>query len=171
MLKIQPATAILLTKLYGIWSLLTFMAVTIPTVALLAVIPWEARRRGLVRGAAGLTLRLAGTGLRVTGLDRLPERPCIVVANHASYLDGIILSAALPPRFTFVIKREMTRVPFAHFLLKRIGSEFVDRSDQNRAANDARRILHLASKKQSIVFFAPRATGQWKTWAGSSIED
>ena len=32
-------------------------------------------------------------------------------------LAAMVLTAALPPRFSFVIKREVTRVPFLHLLL------------------------------------------------------
>jgi 1-acyl-sn-glycerol-3-phosphate acyltransferase len=151
--KISLFAANLLTRLYGIWSVLTLAAVTIPTLVLLALIPAKSHRRRLVRNAARLWFGLSGVRIRVAGAEHLPARPCVVVANHASYLDGIILTAALPARFTFVIKKEMTRVPFANFLLTRIGSMFVERSDQHRAAADTRRILHLASLQQSLVFF------------------
>ena len=66
---------------------------------------------------------------------------------------GRILTAALPPRFGFVIKREMTRVPLAHFLLRRIGSEFVERKDTHKSAADARRILQKARAQESLAFF------------------
>ena len=49
-------------------------------------------------------------------LERLPRDPCVVVANHASYIDGIVAVAALPPDFAFVIKKEMVRVPLAGLL-------------------------------------------------------
>ena len=45
--------------------------------------------------------------------QHLPAGPCVVVANHASYLDGVVLKAALPARFSFVIKKEVARVPLA----------------------------------------------------------
>ena len=48
---------------------------------------------------------------RSEGLEHLPQGQCVIVANHASYLDGLVMTAALPPRFGFVIKREMSRVP------------------------------------------------------------
>jgi len=115
-----------------------------------------------VRTIARLALRLAGMRLEVRGLERLPE-PCIVVANHSSYLDGVVLCATLPPWFSFVIKREMARVPLAGTLLRRIGSEFVTRGDRaggNRAganrtggARDARRLLRQAESGQALVFF------------------
>ncbi len=77
----------------------------------------------------------------------------MVVANHASYIDGIIAVAALPPDFAFVIKREMVGVPLAGLLLRRLGSEFVERFDRHKGASDARRVLRLAATGQSLVFF------------------
>jgi 1-acyl-sn-glycerol-3-phosphate acyltransferase len=77
----------------------------------------------------------------------------VVVCNHASYLDGIVLTAALPPQFGFVIKREMAEVPLAGALLKRLGSQFVERFDRQRSAADARRVLRSASQGNSVVFF------------------
>jgi 1-acyl-sn-glycerol-3-phosphate acyltransferase len=138
---------------FGLYATGIFAAVSLSTVAAIACTPAIAGRRQLVRHAAGTLLSLTGTRLSVSGLGHIPEDPCIVIANHSSYLDGPILSAVLPPRFGFVIMREMTRVPFAHFLLRRIGSEFVDRGDAHKGASDARRILHKARQQQSLAFF------------------
>jgi 1-acyl-sn-glycerol-3-phosphate acyltransferase len=139
--------------MYGIFSWIALAAVILPTIGLVAVLPQLDRRRALVGWAARLFLRITGCSPAITGLENLPPEPCIVVANHASYLDGIILAAALPPRFGFVIKREMTQVPLAHFLLRRIGSQFVDRYDSRRGATDARRLLSRAAERQSLAFF------------------
>lgn len=139
--------------LFGAYAATVFVVVAVLAVALVAVTPRLATRRRLVRRAAASVFRLTGTRLLVRGLSHIPDEPCIIVANHASYLDGPILTAALPPRFGFVIKREMTRVPLAHFLLKRIGSEFVERKDTHRSAADARRILQKARAQESLAFF------------------
>ena len=139
--------------LYGTWAALAF-ALVATTVLLVNLFVPRARNRRRVAGAgARLFLRTAGMGLTVDGGARLPPAPCVVVANHASYLDGIVLVAALPPDFAFVIKREMVRVPFAGMLLRRLGSEFVERHDRRQGANDARRVLRRAAAGQSMVFF------------------
>jgi 1-acyl-sn-glycerol-3-phosphate acyltransferase len=151
--SMSAIAASLVEKAYGIFAGMAFTAVTIPTICLMVIIPGETNRRRLARGAASLVLRLAGTGPLVSGLENLPAGACVVAANHASYLDGIILTAVLPPRFTFVIKREMTEVPFAHFLLRRLGSEFVERTNRNRGATDIRRILQKAKHQRSLAFF------------------
>jgi len=89
-------------------------------------------------------------------LERLPKTPCVVVANHASYIDAIAIVAALPPEFAFVIKKEMVRVPLAGLLLRRLGSQFVERFDRHKGATDARRVLKLAATGQSLMFFSGR---------------
>lgn len=98
-------------------------------------------------------LRAIGVSFKVQGLERLPTVPCVVVANHASYLDGLVAAAALPPDFAFVIKKEMVRVPLASLLLRRLGSQFVERFDRHKGGVDARRVLKLAATGQSLVFF------------------
>ena len=55
------------------------------------------------------------------------------------------MAAALPPRFGFVIKREMNDVPVAGLLLRRIGSEFVERFNRHKGGTDARRVLRTAA--------------------------
>ena len=149
----QSLAAASLRTIYGIFAALTFTAVTVPTVILLAVVPGLERRRRLVQRSAALMFALIGARPRVTGLQHLPESACVAVANHSSYLDGMILTAVLPPRFTFVIKREMTHVPFANFMLQRINSEFVERFNRSRGAVDARRIMGHAARQASLAFF------------------
>src|SRR6184192_3231100 len=119
---------------YSVWIALAFLAVGVAALVLLALLPGVARRRAAARAAARAFLRLAGMPLRVKFLERLPPGQCVVVCNHASYLDGIVLAAALPPRFGFVVKREMAGVPLAGVVLRRLGSEFVERFDRQRRA-------------------------------------
>ncbi len=140
------------------------------TLALMAMLvtPGVERRRSIGRWTARMVLSAAGVRLVMTMTDeRMAQTPlthersvekalplrCVVVANHTSYLDGLILNAVLPPRFVFVIKKEMSRVPLAGLLLRRIGAEFVDRFDRHRGAMDARRMLRLATEGQALAFF------------------
>jgi len=112
------------------------------------------RQRRLVAGVFSRAfLRAAGIPFTVEGLNRLPQAPCVVVANHASYIDGLVAAAALPPDFAFVIKKEMVRVPLAGLLLRRLGSQFVERFNRHKGGVDARRVLKLAATGQSLVFF------------------
>jgi len=117
------------------------------------VVPGLERRRRVVSRIAGLVLKCAGMTLAIRHEDRIPAGQCVIVSNHASYLDGPVFTAVLPPRFGFVIKREMSRVPLAGALLHRIGSQFVERTDRHRGGADARRVLRSATNGQSLMFF------------------
>jgi 1-acyl-sn-glycerol-3-phosphate acyltransferase len=138
---------------YTMYCAITFLALALTTLVINSFLPDLRRRRAVAGAFARLFLRLAGIRLIVDGRASLPAEPCVVVANHASYIDGIAAIAALPPDFAFVIKKEMVKVPLAGFLLRRLGSAFVERVDRHQGAADARRVLRLAATGQSLVFF------------------
>lgn len=142
-----------LHKLYGLYFAGVFMLCSISALLLVSVTPGEHRRRAINRTGARMIFRLTGTWPEVEGLDNLPDDSCVVVANHASYLDGPLLTAILPHRFQFVIKREVTRVPLMHFYLRRVGAQFVERFDAHGGARDTRRILQIAEQGASLTFF------------------
>jgi 1-acyl-sn-glycerol-3-phosphate acyltransferase len=144
---------------YALWAGLVFTVISLTALALILPLPGLTARRRVARAAAKLFLMLAGMRLTVRRAERLGEQPFVVVANHSSYLDGIVLCAALPPRFGFVIKREMSRVPLANLLLRRIGAQFVDRGRGQKGARDTRKLLKRASKGRSLAFF-PEGTFQ-----------
>jgi 1-acyl-sn-glycerol-3-phosphate acyltransferase len=96
---------------------------------------------------------MIGSRVRVAGNSVEPHYPCVVVANHASYLDGIILTAVLPAGFTYLIKNQMSRVPIASFILRRLGSAFVDRDDRHDRNRTARALHSLASRGSALGFF------------------
>jgi 1-acyl-sn-glycerol-3-phosphate acyltransferase len=138
---------------YGIYAAGMFLGLGLLTLFVMLLLPGVRRRRATARAGARIALALVGMRLVVKGLERVPEGQCVVVSNHASYLDGIVFTAALPPRFSFVIKREMAAVPIAGVLLRALGSEFVDRFNRHRSATDARRVLRNALNGNSQVFF------------------
>lgn len=135
---------------YALYATVSFLVLSLCTLVVLLVLPGLDRRRRLVHAMARLALRVMGMRVEVLHPERLPAGDCVVVANHSSYLDGVVLKAALPPRFAFVIKREMDAVPLANLLLRRIGAEFVERG---RSGRDARRLLKAARSPVSMAFF------------------
>ncbi len=138
---------------YGLWCIGLFTPTAVAVLVVNLFVPGLRNRRAVARAAGRTFLRAAGIDFRAIGLDRLPPRPCVVVANHASYLDAVVMVAALPPEFTFVIKKEMVRVPLASLMLRRLGSEFVERFDRHKGGVDARRVLKRAATGESLVFF------------------
>ncbi|MDX1508197.1 MAG: lysophospholipid acyltransferase family protein [Woeseiaceae bacterium] len=143
----------MLETLWGLWAWAMFLIAVVFSLIVVTIVPGQERRRRLVHLAARFAFVAAGARVEVEGLDRLPAGHCVVVANHASYVDGPLLKGYLPPRFSFVIKGEMRDIPVAHFLLRRAGSRFVERFTQAGSARDARHIVKAAQGGQSLGFF------------------
>lgn len=117
------------------------------------LLPQPALAQGFTRCAARLLRWLSGTPLLVRGSEHLPAGPYVLVVNHASYLDGIVLLAALPGVFSFVAKRELANQRIAGLFLRRIGTEFVERFDLQRGVEDARSVVRVVQRGRTLVFF------------------
>jgi 1-acyl-sn-glycerol-3-phosphate acyltransferase len=138
---------------WGVYTwLLAVLTLLIAAVPVLALPTLRGRRAG-ARVVCRSYFFLCGLPVRCIGLERLPAGPCIIVANHASNLDGPLLFGVLPPRFGFVVKKEASRIPLAGTLMRRLGHLFVDRFNRHEGANDARRILRAVAQGEAVVFF------------------
>jgi 1-acyl-sn-glycerol-3-phosphate acyltransferase len=138
---------------YALYAISLFLVLGLCTLLLVLVLPGVRRRRSVARRMSRTFFALSGMPLSIKGIERLPPGQCVVVSNHASYLDGVVFTAALPAQFAFVIKREMNAVPLAGLLLRRLGSHFVERFNRNRGAADARRVMRDAINGSSLAFF------------------
>jgi 1-acyl-sn-glycerol-3-phosphate acyltransferase len=138
---------------YAAWFWLVFALVAPPAWLAVALAPDPARAWARARVAARLLLRGAGLKLRVRGLEAVPLQAHIVVANHASDLDALMLLAALPAPHRFVAKRELLRNPAVRIFLQRLGTVFVERFDAQRSVADAHHLTELATRGVSLCVF------------------
>ncbi|SEB24362.1 AMP-binding protein [Variovorax sp. YR216] len=118
-----------------------------------AALPSLSWRKGAARAIARGMLWASGLPLRVEGASRVPGGPTVVVANHASYLDWLVLTALLPASARFVAKEELSRHGAMRWLLERVGTRFVARGDPRRGVEDTRVLVQAAQGGESLVFF------------------
>ncbi|GGL57155.1 lysophospholipid acyltransferase family protein [Wenxinia marina] len=86
------------------------------------------------RGWSRFVLRLADLmlGLRSEVRGTPPDGACLIASKHQSFLDIIMLYAALP-RGKFIMKKELTRAPILGWFALRIGCIPVDRGRRAQA--------------------------------------
>ena len=142
-----------LKLLYGLYGWLVFSLCCIFGLLFALLVPATELRHRLIAWTSRMVFVLGGVPAEASGLDNLPDCNAVVVANHASYVDGFLLKGYLPHQYSFVIKGEMRSVPVAHFLLRRAGSRFVERHEQSGSSRDARHIVKAALGGQSLAFF------------------
>ncbi|MDP2134426.1 MAG: AMP-binding protein [Sulfuritalea sp.] len=140
-------------RLYGAYAWCVYGLLTVPAVAGILLLPGVERRWRFVAALARACVRLCGIRMETRGLDRLPADRAVFVANHASYVDGIVLAAALPLRLTFVAKQELASHVLAGRLLQRLGAVFVERFDARQGVDDVRRLAQAAGSP-ALFFFA-----------------
>jgi 1-acyl-sn-glycerol-3-phosphate acyltransferase len=141
------------------WSMLGICAAALwIAIVLLPRLSW---RKAAASGMSRLLLRLFGIPVRVRGLAHLPrDQACVVVVNHASYLDPLVLLAVLPSTVSFVAKRELAEQFFARVLFRRLGTEFVERFDPQRGIEDTEHVLQAVRQGRSMLFFAEGTFGR-----------
>ncbi|WP_404366978.1 AMP-binding protein [Marinobacter sp.] len=140
--------------LYSGWAWLSLGLVSLPVWLLVNILPGLQLRWQLVHRAARLLALLTGTRLKVEGGDRLRNLPegCVIVSNHASYLDALVLAAVIPLPAGFVAKAELLKVRGLRRFLQRLGAEPVERAGAQSSVRDSRRIAESAEGRR-LVFF------------------
>jgi 1-acyl-sn-glycerol-3-phosphate acyltransferase len=130
---------------------------------LILVLPGMQLRRHIGAFGVRLGMLLMLIPFKVRGAQNLPAGPCIVVSNHASYIDGMVMTAALPSRFNFVIQHGAAEWFYAGSVLKRMGYRFVNRTSARAGAVQTRALLRDIQAGESLAIFAE---GTFKADAG-----
>ncbi len=96
----------------------------------------------------------AGARLQVSGLERVDwSRNHVFVANHQSTIDICALFRAIPVPLHFLLKQEMTRVPFVGWYARAMGMVFIDRSNRRAAVAFLRQSTELVRSGASLCIF------------------
>lgn len=117
------------------------------------ILPRLSWRWSALRGTSRAALAALGVPVTTVGLDLIPNRDAMLVFNHSSYTDVLVLSAVLPGEPAFVAKRELAGQLFAGLLLRRLGIPFVERYDVAGSLADAEALTSLARQGRILVFF------------------
>ena len=143
-----------LKTLVGAYAMAMFVIVVLGVFCpLLIVAPSLPLRRGIGRFGVKVWLALSFMPLRVRGLENLPPAPCIAVCNHASYLDGVIVTAALPSRFTFLVQHGAAGWPYVGTIIKRMAVTFVNRGSVRAAAQATLELINRIRNGESFTIF------------------
>jgi len=139
---------------YAAYAWLLFLLAAPPTWLATAVMPYPSWAWKIGRLSARLFLWLTDLRLEVNGLENLPrDAPYVLVANHASYLDGVVVVAALPGYYSFVAKQELRKQLIPGIYLDRLGTEYVERFAIRQSAQDTNRIVGAALAGRRLAFF------------------
>ncbi|MFM0326518.1 AMP-binding protein [Caballeronia glebae] len=113
-----------------------------------------ARNWRIAARACRLFLSIAGVRVSLDSeLAALGDTHPIFAANHTSYLDVIVLTAALPSPVNFVAKRELAERPFIGLILHKLGTRFVERDVFSSSVADETELVRHANEGDNLFFF------------------
>ncbi len=157
MTELAPATRLLSWRLLWRFPLLALhVLIGVPLVLLTFVpglrnLPVGRRRLHQVSHVTWSRLMLRIFGIRLQIQGRLPPGPCLIVANHISWMDIVILHALWP--MWLVAKAEIRAWPAIGVLAELAGTLFIQRGSEASRARASRRMAALLRKGERVGIF------------------
>ena len=149
-----------LRPVYALWTGVVLLATGAPFWLAVVLPPSGIMTPSRVRRLYGLwsrvTLFLLGARLRVRGRDNAAGGPFIIIPNHTSYADTLILSAALGGDAVIAGKKDLLDNVLIGPVMRKAGHLAVDRSGPGRTGMPAEYARTLAAGTSVLVF--PEAT-------------
>jgi 1-acyl-sn-glycerol-3-phosphate acyltransferase len=148
-------------------TILTLLTVLVMT-AILAPIVVVARMFGARDGEGSVPQRImrlwarslnwaAGATLRVHGAEHIERtRGAIYVSNHVSWFDIFAIAAVLP-RYSFIAKSELRKIPVFGMGAEAAGIVFIDR-DNRKSAFESYKVAAAEVQRGTSVVVCPEGT-------------
>jgi len=100
--------------------------------------------------------RVMGMQVAVTGEP--PDAPFVLVSNHLSYVDVILIGSQV--RCVFISKAEVQDWPLIGTIVRSVGTLFVDRDAKRNLPQVVRRMEDVLESGRGVVFFPEGTTGR-----------
>jgi len=142
--------------LFATYSWLVFSLVVIVAWLGAVLLPNYALRWKSQGLCAKTIAKLLGIPIKVVGLENLTcmKGSYVIVINHASYIDSLIIAATLPGPFHTVVKSELLKNFWTRLPLKALNAEFVERFDIEKSVEDTQHLLDVLKNNNQLLFFA-----------------
>ncbi len=143
--------------LYAGWFWIVLGILGVATWLGVLLLPRRGQRWALLRAMSRTALKLIRVPFHVSGEMHLTEGRNVIVANHSSYFDALVLAALLPGEPAFIAKRELSGQFVAGPFLRRLGILFAERAVAEEGLTEVETFKGLLSGGAQLAFF-PEAT-------------
>ena len=131
----------------------SYFVVTTPLYPLLFVAPYKTKRllNLIVSFYSRNLLKFLGTQIDIIDQRKEKDRSNLIVCNHMSYLDILVLSSILPS--CFITSQELKETPVLGQICTLAGCLFVERRDKSNIFNEIKNIEVNLEKGLNVLFF------------------
>lgn len=141
--------------IYGCYAWLVFSLILLSFGGLATVMQQPRSGRRVAHLGTRILFRLAGMPISVKGLERLPAVPHLLLVNHTSFLDALILTALLPPRpgYAFVARQQYSSQALFWPLLRALGTVILVRSGKQHERSNVDLMRATLRRGENLVVF------------------
>lgn len=157
MVKLLKKVAAFLFLIWGFLVFISAMILVFPLILLVSALFKKKKAQDilflLLKFWAWIFSVLCFFPVRTRGRESLdPDKACIYVCNHNSYLDAIAVVLAIPGSFKPLGKIEMVKTPIFGMIYKRV-VVLIDRKSQESRARSVEELKIDLGNGQSILIF------------------
>ncbi len=95
-----------------------------------------------IRNVANTLNKLAGNDYEIIGVENIPDKPSLIVANHESVFDPVLILSVFEPKVAVIGKIELTKIPTLKYWVSKFGCEFIERDNLRQSV----KVISNASK-------------------------
>ncbi|CCC66797.1 hypothetical protein NCAS_0A02390 [Naumovozyma castellii] len=101
---------------------------------------------------------IMGIDVKVIGEENLKNLPYIVVSNHQSAMDILMLGRMFPPGCTITAKKSLKYVPFLGWFMALSGTLFLDRTNREKSVGTLNTGLAKVKENKRALWIFPEGT-------------
>lgn len=141
--------------IYGGYAWLVFSVGLLIFGSLIVLVRKPAIARPIARVATRTLFRLAAIPVSARGLERLPDGPHLLLINHTSFIDGLVLSALLParPGYAFVARQQYSSQALLWPVLRTLGMIVLRQSSAVRKASNIVVLTTALRRGERLIVF------------------
>jgi 1-acyl-sn-glycerol-3-phosphate acyltransferase len=151
--KVASGLSFIAKLIYTIYAIALLCVTFLPLYVVVRVSPRHFAAKASRVYCRGLLIGIF-CPVKITHPEYLASRsPLIYTANHASYMDSVVMMAILPAGTRVVAKRELFTTPLLRTFMRKLGHLGIDRLDLSKGLEDAKQIeLNLKQGHSMLIF-------------------
>ena len=98
-------------------------------------------------------IKVSRTKCEVSGLENIPDEPCVFMANHQGIFDAFLIIAHIEKPFRFIAKREISKIPLIGMWMRDTGTVFINRENIKESVVAINKGIENLQNGYSVIVF------------------